>query len=370
MPEDGEAWRDTLGYLDADARDRCGLPFAEARGAGAAGRHPGRAGPEAGDWHGLNAVPRLDPVDPLRLHRVLLPSAGPGTRSASAVRPIPAATRTPASTSSSTWEVRDARPVRRPDPGRSLMPAALPDAARREPRRAGAQRVGLAAAQRRHPHQPPAAGRHAPLRRRRRGRHRHRRLRRRRRDPAAAAGPGRVAGGRARRRPVLGSRHGLGQRRSAARTTCTGPSPGSSPAPTRSRSGPTTPAGGSAARWSTTPATPPASTPRLPTQTADGVGADWPIAYADLRPYYEQIEAGAPGRRGSPGPGATRTATRTARTRSAATARSSCAGPRRPASRPVSVRWPSPTAGSATGPTASTAVSACRAARSTPRPHR
>ena len=30
------------------------------------------------------------------------------------------------------------------------------------------------------------------------------------------------------------------------------------------------------------------------TYSADGVGADWPIAYADLRPYYEQIEAELP----------------------------------------------------------------------------
>lgn len=30
------------------------------------------------------------------------------------------------------------------------------------------------------------------------------------------------------------------------------------------------------------------------TRTADGVGADWPIAYGDLRPYYEQIEQELP----------------------------------------------------------------------------
>jgi hypothetical protein len=29
MPEDGQAWRDTLGYLDADARARCGAGFAD-----------------------------------------------------------------------------------------------------------------------------------------------------------------------------------------------------------------------------------------------------------------------------------------------------------------------------------------------------
>jgi hypothetical protein len=30
MPEDGQAWRDTLAYLDADAESRCGTPFADA----------------------------------------------------------------------------------------------------------------------------------------------------------------------------------------------------------------------------------------------------------------------------------------------------------------------------------------------------
>ncbi len=30
------------------------------------------------------------------------------------------------------------------------------------------------------------------------------------------------------------------------------------------------------------------------TRTADGVGADWPISYPDLRPYYEQIEEELP----------------------------------------------------------------------------
>ena len=61
------------------------------------------------------------------------------------------------------------------------------------------------------------------------------------------------------------------------------------------------------------------------TFTRDGVGADWPIDYADLRPYYEADRGGAAGRRREAGRGATRTPTRTGRTRSAATARSSCA---------------------------------------------
>jgi hypothetical protein len=55
MPEDGQAWRDTLGYLDADARARCGTSFAEAA---EAGRHRLiQAVQDLGskDWHGLPA---------------------------------------------------------------------------------------------------------------------------------------------------------------------------------------------------------------------------------------------------------------------------------------------------------------------------
>ena len=33
MPEDGQAWRDTLAYLDEDAAARCGTTFADAPGA-------------------------------------------------------------------------------------------------------------------------------------------------------------------------------------------------------------------------------------------------------------------------------------------------------------------------------------------------
>ena len=55
MPEDAQAWRDTLGYLDADAQARCGTSFAEAA---EADRHrliqavQDRGGK---DWHGLPA---------------------------------------------------------------------------------------------------------------------------------------------------------------------------------------------------------------------------------------------------------------------------------------------------------------------------
>ena len=54
MPEDGQAWRDTLGYLDKDAHDRCGTSFA------AAPRHDQaaiiQAVQDASEWHGLNAA--------------------------------------------------------------------------------------------------------------------------------------------------------------------------------------------------------------------------------------------------------------------------------------------------------------------------
>jgi hypothetical protein len=55
MPEDGQAWRDTLAYLDADAKARCDATFAEA---GEADRHHLIQAVQelgAGDWHGLSA---------------------------------------------------------------------------------------------------------------------------------------------------------------------------------------------------------------------------------------------------------------------------------------------------------------------------
>jgi hypothetical protein len=57
MPEDGQAWRDTLGYLDKDAHARCGSSFA------AAPERDQRAmiqavqdGADGGNWHGLAAA--------------------------------------------------------------------------------------------------------------------------------------------------------------------------------------------------------------------------------------------------------------------------------------------------------------------------
>ncbi|MGH3291974.1 MAG: gluconate 2-dehydrogenase subunit 3 family protein [Trebonia sp.] len=56
MPEDGQAWRDTLGCLDKDAHDRCGTGFADAP-------RPDQvaiiqAVQDASEWHGMPA-PRV-----------------------------------------------------------------------------------------------------------------------------------------------------------------------------------------------------------------------------------------------------------------------------------------------------------------------
>jgi Gluconate 2-dehydrogenase subunit 3 len=56
MPEDGQAWRDTLGYLDKDAHDRCGTAFADAPRQDQAAII--QAVQDASEWHGLNA-PRV-----------------------------------------------------------------------------------------------------------------------------------------------------------------------------------------------------------------------------------------------------------------------------------------------------------------------
>jgi Gluconate 2-dehydrogenase subunit 3 len=57
MPEDGQAWRDTLSFLDADAAGRCGTRFAEAPPADRAALVQAvqdRA--SGGTWHGLPAT--------------------------------------------------------------------------------------------------------------------------------------------------------------------------------------------------------------------------------------------------------------------------------------------------------------------------
>ena len=56
MPEDGQAWRDTLGYLDADAQARCGTSFAEAKELDQAAMI--QAVQDSREWHGMPA-PRV-----------------------------------------------------------------------------------------------------------------------------------------------------------------------------------------------------------------------------------------------------------------------------------------------------------------------
>ena len=55
MPEDGQAWRDTLAYLDADAARRCGTTFAEAPPSDRADLVQTVQDQASGTWHGLSA---------------------------------------------------------------------------------------------------------------------------------------------------------------------------------------------------------------------------------------------------------------------------------------------------------------------------
>jgi hypothetical protein len=56
MPEDGQAWRDTLGYLDDDSQARCGVPFAEAPEKDQLQLIQSVQDLGSNDWHGLNAT--------------------------------------------------------------------------------------------------------------------------------------------------------------------------------------------------------------------------------------------------------------------------------------------------------------------------
>ena len=116
-----------------------------------------------------------------------------------------------------------------------------------------------------------------------------------RRRPHPATGPPGLAGGGLRRRAVLGPRPGLGERRGRSARTLLDRAPGDLGRATRWRSAATTRAAGSAGRWSTSPATRPASIPRTShTLSTDGVGADWPIDYEALEPYYVEMEEELP----------------------------------------------------------------------------
>jgi len=56
MPEDGQSWRDTLAYLDGDAYQRHGTPFADAPEAGQIALVQAVQDLKSADWHGLPAA--------------------------------------------------------------------------------------------------------------------------------------------------------------------------------------------------------------------------------------------------------------------------------------------------------------------------
>ena len=56
MPEDGQAWRDTLAHLDADAYRRSGTPFADAVRTDQLKLIQAVQDLKSADWHGLPAV--------------------------------------------------------------------------------------------------------------------------------------------------------------------------------------------------------------------------------------------------------------------------------------------------------------------------
>jgi hypothetical protein len=56
MPEDGQAWRATLAYLDADAEARCGTSFTHAPEAGQVALVQAVQDLKSADWHGLPAA--------------------------------------------------------------------------------------------------------------------------------------------------------------------------------------------------------------------------------------------------------------------------------------------------------------------------
>ena len=109
MPEDGQAWRDTLSYLDADAKAHCGTTFAEAA---EADRHQLiQAVQDRGGRYLARAASRtcVEPVDPVRVHGLLRPPAAwaeigfPG--------PAPRGYKNAGVDKLEPFEVRDAKPA-------------------------------------------------------------------------------------------------------------------------------------------------------------------------------------------------------------------------------------------------------------------
>ena len=78
LPEDGQAWRDTLAHLDEDARERHGVGYAELTVQSRLACCETWPRPRGGRRFlaRVPRQPRLEPVDAVRQHRVLLSSLG------------------------------------------------------------------------------------------------------------------------------------------------------------------------------------------------------------------------------------------------------------------------------------------------------
>ena len=95
MPEDGEAWRETLAYLDADAEARYGTSFADAPEASQAALVQAVQDLEVRRLARIARGSRVEPVDQVRLYGLLLASGCLGRNRLSRAWPTRAATRTP-----------------------------------------------------------------------------------------------------------------------------------------------------------------------------------------------------------------------------------------------------------------------------------
>ena len=98
MPEDGQAWRDTLSYLDDDAFRRCGTTFAGASAVDQMALLQAVQDLGSAEWHGLPAS-HVWSLWTRYACTAFYSIRQPGARSASPARPTPAATRTRGSAS-------------------------------------------------------------------------------------------------------------------------------------------------------------------------------------------------------------------------------------------------------------------------------
>ena len=310
MPEDAQAWRRHAGWLDDDARDQFdGAASPSSTGAEQAALiqavqdlatdgEPGTAVPAAHVWSlWTRYACTAFYSHPWAWNEIGFP--GPAYPRGYLNLGVDAREQ---------WEVADHR-RRRPDavrrPGRAGPPRATHDAVRRSVRDERLPRRSAPATSRPGCCPTTASRTNHRLRddmrrfdRRRRGRPGRRRRRRRRQRADPAAGPGRLARGRAWTPARSGTPTPTGSATSAARTRLYWTEPrqigGADPVPLGSNNSGRG-VGGSMVHYA-------GYTPRFHpsdfrTHTDDGVGADWPIAYADLRPYYERDRGRAAGRR-------------------------------------------------------------------------